>query len=110
MSRSYEMQYELTGCDASRQKEIKEFLDCDWGVCEYETNKNGKEYFMPEAESISIGGGASERDYFEEFRNGVWKANGGYCRVWMKLVYLDDPPTDEFETYEDDYDDFKETS
>ena len=44
----------------------------------------------------------TDRQIADELAAAIWQANGGYCRLTMAVVRLDDPPAFEFEP--EDYD------
>jgi len=49
-------------------------------------------------------GGEQEHEFAKRLAMAVWKANGGFCLVEVRAVYLEELP---YETYTYDEDDFK---
>lgn len=47
--------------------------------------------------------GETEREFAEKATKAIWEANGGYCKVEITSMYLDDPPVETFEFDDEDY-------
>jgi len=56
----------------------------------------------------SLRGGESEEDFFAQVRDAVWHANGDkYCSIIVHQTYMEDLPTEMYETSEEDFDGYE---
>jgi len=102
MSRSYDMQVEITGLDPSREEAVKKAAESQWPF----------EGWFQDADRLIASGtdslcaGVGEEEFAERLTRAIWKANGTFCRVEVRATYLDDMPHETYRFDEDQYDEF----
>ena len=102
MSRSYDMQVEITGLDPSREEAVKQAAESQWPF----------EGWFRDADKLSASAtdslcaGVGEEEFAERLTHAIWKANGKFCPVEVRATYLDDMPHETYGFYENQYDEF----
>lgn len=109
MSRAYRMRVQIEGYDPSKMVDIAEAVLCelgsDDGHDEYDYKYNKALTFHADTQ---LCGGESEEEFFARVRDAVWHANGDkYCSVIVHQTYMEDLPTEMYETSEEDFDDYE---
>jgi hypothetical protein len=102
MSRSYEMQVEITGLDPSREEAVKKAAELEWS---FESWPPYDDKLLAYGEG-RLCGGESEEEFVERLTHAIWKANGKFCPVEVRATYLDDLPHETYNLDEGQYDEF----
>ena len=102
MSRHYEMHILVKGF--KDETEITMAVEDEWNIADSWEEDSGV-LFMGEG---NLTAGEGEEEFARRVRNAVWKANGEYCEVEIKCIYLDDPPTTYHTFNEEDYKKWRE--
>ncbi len=102
MSRSYDMQVEITGLDPSREEAVKKAAESQWSFEGWFQNADR----LIASGTDSLCGGESEEEFVERLTRAIWTANGKFCPVEVRATYLDDLPHETHNLDEDQYDEF----
>lgn len=119
MSRYYEMSIEVKGYDDTKEIDIREAVDQEWGVddswCgEHDTVYNERGELVSGVRSVTyngrnnLTGGEGEDEFARRVSRAIWRANGTFCAIEVRCVYLDDPPCELYTFDEEDYEKWKE--
>ena len=114
MSRAYEMTVEIKDYKARNLPKIIRACCEEWDF-EADDFTNDRHYDPPSqklrrARKViataqgNLCGGEQEQEFAQRLTMAIWKANGGFCLVEVRSVYLEELP---YETYMYDEDDFK---
>lgn len=101
MSRLYQMRFEVSCFNPDKEEAIKEALKKVWTFDDLSTY-NGTIYADGEN---TLCGGETEEQFSDRAAKKIFEANGGYCGVVLKAVYVSDPPYEEYSFSEKDYQD-----
>ena len=103
------MRVQVEGYDPKKRDDIEEAVcrllgdDGGYDLFDYKYNKA-----LTFHADTQLCGGESEEDFFRKVRDAVWHANGDkYCSVIVHQTYMEDLPTEMYETSEEDFDDYK---
>ena len=88
MSRMMRMDLTITGCDAYRIDAIKRAADEEWPFVDWLAT--GDEW-ASSAEGV-LGEGESDEEFARRLSQGIWQANGGYCKVEVQAFFLEETP------------------
>jgi hypothetical protein len=102
MSRSYDMQVEITGLDQSREEAVKKAAELEWP---FDSWPPYDDKLLAYGEG-QLCGGESEEEFVERLTRAIWTANGKFCPVEVRATYLDDLPHETYNLDEDQYDEF----
>ena len=101
MSRTYEMQVRIDDYDPARRREIEQAAEAEWPPFK------GDWYEYENSIGAAGKGNRVEGETGEEFADGlaraIWKANGEYCGIDVRAIYLEDPPYDYYPYGEEEY-------
>lgn len=104
MSRHYEMHVLVKGFDKTREDDIDTAIQDVWGMQD-SWDEDGGHLWSGDG---TLGQGMLEEEFARRMRNAVWEANGAFCEVEVRCIYLDDPPTSYHVFNEEDYKKWKE--
>jgi hypothetical protein len=97
MSRRFEMHILVK--NFKDEDAVREAIEREWNITD-DWPEDGGVTFMGEGNLV---GGEGDDEFARRVRNAIWEANGEYCDVEIKSIYLDDPPTEYFTFGEEDY-------
>lgn len=108
MSRAYEMNVEIYNYDISRQRDIQEALDKEWGWGSdwwaRDREIDGKTWTaLANYGQGQLAGGESEEEFADRIAKAAWKANGKFCNVEVRTIYMEDLPYEDYSFNEDHY-------
>jgi len=103
MSRRYEMTIEVHSPNEAKEAAIHEAIEGHRTVDDYWDNKGS----IVCCGDSNLTGGESEQAFARRVSHAIWRANGAYCSVDVRCVYLEDPPTETYTFDEEDYDKWK---
>ena len=106
MSCSYDMTVRIRGVKRDRVVAVKEAAEREWAFdawypLDYPHNPTS----LASDGSGNLCGGETEEEFAERLAKAVWKANGGYCEVEVRMLCLDCLPYETHVLDEDDYED-----
>lgn len=105
MSKFYRMDVEVRKYDTSKMEAIVDACNGEWEFnIEGPTDLIGDGSLRGTGES-HLCSGESEEEFTQRLSKAVWKANGGFCEVYVRCCYLENIPC---ESYEYDEETFKE--
>ena len=110
MSRSYEMQLEIRQFNMSSLAQIREACAAEWPFDDLEVQDVGTDPVLIGSAISNLCGGESEDEFAERLTQAVWRANGGFCQVTVRALYMDDLPYAVYEADEDDYQEWRKTA
>jgi hypothetical protein len=100
------MEVEIMDHDSQKSKAIKTAAAHEWPFTDWEKSEDE---LGCSAES-SLCGGESEEEFAERLTVAIWRANGAYCDVLITATFLEiEPPSEEHQFDEDDYERLIET-
>lgn len=99
MSRYYEMTVEISECQPEKAEAIQEAAGHQWPFDEW---CDVGESLMASAEG-HLFGGETEQHFADRLAKAIWEANGAYCKVLVRAIYLENLPCEEHAMGEDDY-------
>ncbi|MEA3350563.1 MAG: hypothetical protein U9Q82_08085 [Chloroflexota bacterium] len=102
MSRSYEMQVEITGLDPSRKGTVKEATESEWPFEGWFRDTNT----LIASGTDNLWAGESEKEFATRLTCAIWKANGKFCSVKVRATYLEELPYEEYGFDESKYTEF----
>ena len=105
MSRYYRMDVEVLKYDTARMEDVVDACNGEW-----EFNLEGPTDLIGDGSLRGTGedclyGGESPEEFAQRLSKAVWKANGGFCEVYVRCYDLENIPC---ESYEYDEETFKE--
>ena len=105
MSRSYNMTIIVRKVDPARMEAVRETAQLCWDFDDWfplagEDGQRASGYG-------NLCGGEQEHEFADRLAQEIWAANGGYCEVEVRALYLDDLP---YESYSFDEDDFAQVT
>jgi len=103
MSRYYEMRVLVKGHPEEKQDDIDTAIQAIWGMQDGWEEDGG---YLWTGEG-SLGAGVGDAEFARRIRSAVWEANGAFCEVEVRCIYLDDPPTTYHTFNEEDYEKWK---
>ena len=105
MSRSYEMDVEISGYDPAKVSQIQAAAENEWPFsdwwCSDEEDPDAAE--LQSSAQDRLGGGESEEQFTERLSVAIWRANGGYCEVTVRATFLEELPYEVHMLDEEDY-------
>ena len=110
MSRWYECAVEIKDYKSSRLKQIERACCEEWEFSPDDFIRERTDPLKRRYDKViataqgSLCGGEQEHEFAKRLTMAIWKANGGFCFVEVRTVYLEELP---YETYTYDEDDFK---
>lgn len=106
MSRYYEMHLRVHGANPDRVDAVKQAAADEWSFHDWYPLglPNGPTSFVSSGED-HLCAGVGEEEFTERLARAIWEANGGYCEVEIKAIYLENLPC---ETYSFDEEAFEE--
>ncbi len=102
MSRSYEMQVEISGLDPPREEAVKKAAESQWS---FDSWPPYDDKLLTYGEG-QLCGGESEEEFVERLTHAIWEANGKFCPVAVRATYLDDLPHETYNLDGDQYNEF----
>ena len=107
MSRYYEMKIEIEEFDESKKDAIQQACFEEWSFEAGEWfcfERHTDEVRCMEASAQgNLCGGEEEGEFAERISKVIWKANGAFCPVTVKAIYLDELPYESYTMDEEDY-------
>lgn len=107
MSRFYEMRVTVEGFDEPRKEAIQQacleewsFEADDWFCFERHTDDVR---CMEASAQGNLCGGEGEDEFARRISKVIWKANGAFCPVTVKAVYMEELPYETYTMDEEDY-------
>ncbi|MCH8243669.1 MAG: hypothetical protein IH897_13810 [Planctomycetes bacterium] len=97
MSRLYEANVSIDSPKPDREAAIKDALADLWGFHE-EHDLGGFSFddgLCFTAQNF-LGGGQGDDEFAREVAHRVWAANQGFCNVEVIMIYIEDPPREEY--------------
>ena len=110
MSRSYEATVTIKDYKPSRLKQIQRACRREWDFAQDDFIREKTDPLKRRFDKViataqgNLCGGEQEHEFAQRLTMAIWKANGGFCLVEVRSVYLEDLP---YESYSYDEDDFK---
>lgn len=106
MSRYYEASVEIEEPEKSRQQQIKEACCEEWAFDkeafqDFERGNGAKGIEAVAQDRLC--GGETEEEFVARMAEAIWKANGGYCRVVVNTLYLEELPYVAYPMGEEEY-------
>jgi len=99
MSTAYQMKIILEKVKEEEEELLKEVVDKEWSVdnCWFE---DGHLYFVGEG---SLYGGEGEEEFVDRISKALWLKLDRYVPIYVKAIYLENPPYEEYNKDEEDY-------
>ncbi len=109
MSRRFEMTLGIQGANPDRVEAIKKAAEHEWPFEDWDDRAGLEDptRFLNYAEG-TLAGGETDDAFAARLAKAVWEANGGYCEVEVRAVYLDDLPCETYTFDEDEYEELVE--
>lgn len=110
MSRAYEMTVEIKDYKARNLPKIIRACCEEWDFDADDFTRQRTDPLKRRYDTViataqdNLCGGEQEHEFAKRLAVAIWKANGGFCPVEVRAVYLEELP---YETYTYDEDDFK---
>ena len=110
MSRAYEMTVEIKDYKGKRLKQIERACRKEWNFAPDDFIRERTDPLKRRYDKViataqgNLCGGEQEQEFAKRLTMAIWKANGGFCLVEVRSVYLEELP---YESYSYDEDDFK---
>jgi hypothetical protein len=109
MSRNYEVVINLTDVPAQfYDVVIESFHDCGFDVSELQRPDGSWEATLEG--NLTLSGGESVEQFVERRQRGVWEAAECYLDVSITVYYIEQTPTETFDSNEEDYQKWLEAS
>jgi hypothetical protein len=99
MSRYYEMSVEVKDYGENKEDVIEKAVEDEWNIEDAFTGSGDYLLFSGRGNLV----GDSEDEFAQRVRDAVWRANGVYCPVEVRCIYLEDPPCEIYSFDEEDY-------
>jgi len=103
MSRAYQIQVEVRRANLNRLAAINERCAAERFVDELTVDDGDNNSVMIGNAIGNLFAGETEEEFANELTRAIWKANGAFCDVTVRLLHLDDLPFNVIELGEDDY-------
>ena len=105
MSRLYRMNVQVLGYDTEKAEAVVDACNEEWDF-DMEVPEDSQAHASLEGTGEGwLCGGESEEEFAQQLSKAVWKANGGFCEVYIRCYDLENIPC---ESYEYDEETFKE--
>ena len=93
MSRYYNMDITIRGCDSERESGVMNAVEDIWPVQDWDDYEDcdGVAILSASARS-SLCAGESEEEFTTRVAHAVWEANGQFCEVCVDATYLECAP------------------
>ena len=104
MSRSYEMSVRIYGANPDRVEAVKEAAESEWEFdkwCPLDVPEDPRNFASVGRSDLY--GDEGEAEFVKRLSTAIWKANGGYCEVEVRTLYLDCLPYEWYSFDEDRY-------
>ena len=98
MSADYEMTVEIRGVRPDRAEAVQEAAAFEWPFESWDPlSRPGNPRDFGSRARDSLYGSEAPDEFAERLVRAIWKANGRYCRVEVRSLYLEQLPVDTYD-------------
>lgn len=101
MSMWYDLSVTIEGYDISKEQVIRDAARAEWDFDTWSSeNVNDKQLYQMKGEDKTF---ADPTERIQSIAKAIWKANGGYCKLEIQYLCLEELPWETTTMDEDDY-------